>query len=109
MLLYETAMQVVPLMLIALFLDRRSSGERDIPARARKWYRMQDRIITCLCAVAFVVSLFVVAEVLDPSQLFTAVIIAALAGSLGLLFAQIWRRFDGLPPADDASEEGSAA
>lgn len=93
-LLYESAMQVVPLMLIALFLDRRGTADADIPARVRRWYRLQDKLITVLCAVAFVISLLVVAGSFEPNLVFRAIIVAALAGSIGILFAQIWRRFD---------------
>lgn len=94
MLLYESAMQVVPLMLIALFLDRRGSADGDLTPRMRRWYRLQDKLIAVLCAAAFFISLLVVAGSFEPNQVFSAVVIAALAGSIGILFAQIWRRFD---------------
>lgn len=92
-LLYEGALQVVPLLLIALFLDRRmaSSAANEKSRRLQRW---SSKFSLLLNAVAFLVSLFVVAGVLAASSATVAVVIAAVAGSIGLLCGQIWQRID---------------
>ena len=88
-------MQVVPLLLIALFLDRRSTADQTGTGRlAQVWFRLQNRIISVLGIVAFFVSMFVVAGVLEHTTITVSMVISALSGSVGLLFALIWRRFD---------------
>lgn len=95
-LLYEAAVQVVPLLLIALFLDRRIATDETTP-RARRWSRWSHRFSLVLNAIAFMVSLFILAGVMAASSLSTAVVISAVAGSIGLLCGQIWQRIDERP------------
>lgn len=92
-LLYEGALQVVPLLLIALFLDRRMGGSEQT-AQARRWQRWSSRFSLLLNALAFMLSLFIVADVLPAGPLTTGIVISAVAGSIGLLCGQIWQRID---------------
>lgn len=94
-------MQVVPLLLIALFLDRRSTADQTGTGwLARTWLRLQNRIIAILGIVAFFVSMFVIAGVLGHTTLTASVVISALSGSVGLLFSLIWRGLDTHPPSN---------
>lgn len=94
-------MQVVPLLLIALFLDRRSTADQTGTSRSAKlWLRLQNRIIAVLGIVAFFASMFVIAGVFEHTTLTASVVISALSGSIGLLFSLIWRRFDSHPPSN---------
>jgi fucose 4-O-acetylase-like acetyltransferase len=95
-LLYEAAVQVVPLLLIALFLDRRIANE-ETTARARRWHRWSNKFSLLLNAVAFMVSLFILAGVMPASSASMAIVISAVAGSIGLLCGQIWQRLDQEP------------
>ena len=95
-LLYEAAVQVVPLLLIALFLDRRIAND-ETTATARRWRRWSNKFSLLLNAIAFMVSLFILAGVLPASSLSMAVVISAVAGSIGLLCGQIWQRIDEAP------------
>lgn len=95
-LLYEAALQVVPLLLIALFLDRRIIGAATT-LRARRMQRWSSKFSLLLNAVAFLVSMFIVAGVLEGTSFTLAVVIAAVAGSIGLLCGQIWQRIDAEP------------
>lgn len=97
LLLYENAMQVVPLLLIALFLDNRSSADPSSTVRQRRLLRFQDRVIAGLGFIAFFTSMFVVAQVVGHSSLTSAIVIAALSGSIGSLFVLIWGRFGRQP------------
>jgi len=92
-LLYEAAVQVVPLLLIALFLDRRIPNE-ETTARARRWRRWSHKFSLLLNGIAFMVSLFILAGVMPASSFSTAIVISAVAGSIGLLGGQIWQRID---------------
>ncbi|SDD67568.1 hypothetical protein [Auraticoccus monumenti] len=85
MALYEIALQVVPVLMIALFLDARTAAHP--PLRAR----VQNRLYVGLCVGAFAVSLLVVAGVLRSGQATDAVVIAALTGCIILMAAQAWR------------------
>ncbi|MER5647065.1 hypothetical protein [Streptosporangium sp. NPDC002524] len=89
--LYDNAMQVVPVLLIALFLDTRGV-DRQTGHPPRRWENAQDRLFAVLGVVAFTVSMFVVAGVADGGRLTEAIVIAALSGCIGLLFARIWFR-----------------
>ncbi|BDZ51383.1 hypothetical protein GCM10025867_36240 [Frondihabitans sucicola] len=49
----------------------------------------------------------VVAGVIDASRITDSVVMAALAGAIGLLFGRIWRRFGPRrPPTDDSGRTG---
>lgn len=97
-LLYESAMQVVPLLLIALFLDRRIAND-GTTERAQRWQRWSSKFSLLLSAVAFLLSLFIVAGVMAASSFTVAIVISAVAGSIGLLCGQIWQRIDEQRPA----------
>ncbi|MGX6607888.1 hypothetical protein ACWKSP_38050 [Micromonosporaceae bacterium Da 78-11] len=90
--LYENAMRVVPVLLIALFLDTRSPDRRK-SRLARWWEDAQDRLFALLGVAAFMDSMLVVAAVVDDGQATAAIVIAALSGCIGLLLAKIWHRF----------------
>jgi len=92
-LIYEGAMQVVPLLLIALFIDNRPNQPEPRGRVAQGLVRFQDRAIAVLCFVSFFISMFVLGGAVPVSGFTTAVVIAALSGSIGLLFSTIWRRF----------------
>lgn len=94
--LYTTAMQTVPLLLIALFLDIRTPHEDSrMSQRLRRLQGAMDRIFAVLGFVAFMTSLLVVAGAIDAGPVAAAIVIAALSGSMGLLFSRIWGRFSG--------------
>ena len=105
--LYENAMQAVPLLLIALFLDGRVDTTHATTARSRKWERLQDRLFTLLGVIGFMTSMFVVAGVLTSSRITDGIVLAALSGCISLLFAQIWRRFDRRKPAAETTSTPS--
>lgn len=92
--LYQSAMEVVPLLRVALFLDDRAGDDEGMTARARSWQRLQDRVFTVFGLVGFVLSMVVVACSVDESRVTRAVVLVALGGCTGLLFARIWRRFE---------------
>jgi uncharacterized BrkB/YihY/UPF0761 family membrane protein len=92
-LLYEGALQVVPLLLIAIFLDGRIDPPQSTE-RAQRWHRWSNKFSLLLNALAFMLSLLIVADILPASSLTTAVVISAVAGSIGLLTGQIWQRLD---------------
>lgn len=95
--LYENAMQVVPLLLIALFVDNRSLTDTGQTYQGRRWLDLQNRAVAALCLIAFFTSVFVVAKVLPPSGVTNGIVIAALCGSIGLLFTFIWNKFRKAP------------
>jgi hypothetical protein len=103
--LYENAMQVVPVLLIAVFLDTRSSDDQPMSRRQRSWERVQGRAFAVLGVIAFMVSLFVVAGVLDGADLTEAIVISALSGCISLLLARIWRRFEHNQNEDEPAGE----
>ena len=91
--LYTTTMQMVPLLLIALFVDNRDDENRP-DTRQRHWQRVQDKTYALLAVAAFFTSMFVTSDVIDSSRFTTAIVLAALSGTMTLLLLQIWRRFD---------------
>jgi hypothetical protein len=93
MVLYEGAMQVVPVLLITLFIETRSSNGEARWAR-RRWAGLQDRIYAALGLAAFLVSMLVVAEIVSAGRIPAAIVIATLSGCMGLLYARIVQRFD---------------
>ncbi len=105
-LVYEGAMQVVPLLLIALFLDNRASTPEPRNRLGRGLMRFQDRAIAVLCLIAFFISMFVLVGTVPITALTNAMVIAALSGSIGLLFGTIWRRF--AATSDDGSASSSS-
>ncbi|GAA3767434.1 hypothetical protein [Micromonospora maritima] len=92
MVLYEGALQVVPVLLIALFIDTRSLG-RQGSRTMRRWENAQDRVYAALGVVAFMVSLFVVADIVADGPVTKAIIIATLSGCMGMLYVRILQRF----------------
>jgi hypothetical protein len=103
--LYTSTMEVVPLLLIALFLDNRNV--ESIPPRpVGRWYRLPDMTFTVLGITAFTTSMFVVAGVIVASRFTLAIVVTALSGAISLLSTQIWRRFEreGPRPSDSRRE-----
>lgn len=92
--LYTTTMEMVPLLLIALFVDNRDEEQRPRTIRTLRWQRRQDKTYALLAVAAFFTSMFVVSDVIESSRFTTAIVIAALSGTTTLLLLQIWRRFD---------------
>lgn len=90
MILYENALQVLPVLMIALFLDTRATasgvGERQRSAAN------QGRLYILLCVGAFAVSLSVISGLLVPGRVTQAVVLGALMGCTVLLAALAWRR-----------------
>lgn len=91
--LYTSTMEVVPLLLIALFLDNRNV-EAIPPKPKGRWHGLPDKIYTVLGITAFTTSMFVVADVIDASRFTLTIVITALSGAISLLSAQIWQRFE---------------
>ncbi|SBT40751.1 hypothetical protein [Micromonospora auratinigra] len=106
MILYEGALQVVPVLLIALFIETRSL-DRTGSRAMRRWENVQDRVYAALGLVAFMVSLFVVAEIVPAGRLPAAIIIATLSGCMGMLYVRILQRFarDGGRRRDQVSDD----
>ncbi|KZF03052.1 hypothetical protein O4160_18530 [Rhodococcus sp. IEGM 1401] len=94
MLLYETTMQIVPLLLITLFLDTRNEGEKGDSKWSRRWIHWQDRAFALLGLLAFITSLLIVAESAAATRVTSAVVISTLSMAIGLLFTRIWQRLD---------------
>lgn len=86
--MYEATVQVVPVLMIALFVDARTSTAN--PSRGT---RIQNRLYIVLSVGAFVVALLTVARLLTPNRLTEAVVLGALIGCIVLLGAQAWSRF----------------
>ena len=92
--LYTTTMQMVPLLLIALFVDNRDDDERARTSRRRRWEQGQNKTYALLAVAAFFTSMLVVSDVIDSSRFTTGIVISALGGTMTLLLLQIWRRFE---------------
>jgi len=92
--LYENAMQAVPLLLVALFLDSRIDSDKSDSERTRRWARFQDRLFTILGVIGFMTSMFIVAGIVPVSRVTDGIVLSALSGCISLPFVQIWRRFD---------------
>ena len=92
MALYEITVQVVPVLMIALFLDTRTAAPS--PGGPAVWPRVLNRAYIVLCVGAFVVSLLIVAGVFAPGRVTAALVIGALVGCISLMAAQAWTRFD---------------
>lgn len=88
--LYEITVQVVPVLMIALFLDSRVALART--ARSQRSERLQNAVFLMLCVVAFAVSLLIVADVLGQGRATDALVIGALIGCIGLMAVKAWRR-----------------
>ncbi|MGC5311487.1 hypothetical protein [Micromonospora zamorensis] len=91
-LIYEGAMQVVPVLLITLFIETRTS-DRQASRAMRRWAAVQDRGYAALGIAAFMVSMLVVADVVPAGRVPAAIVIATLSGCMGLLYARIQQRF----------------
>lgn len=86
--LYEATVQIVPVLMIALFVDSRTVNVH--PSRGAL---IQSRIYIVLSVGAFVVALLTVARLVGPSRLTEALVLAALIGCVVLMGAQAWSRF----------------
>ncbi|MCZ7438790.1 hypothetical protein O7598_20425 [Micromonospora sp. WMMC241] len=91
MILYEGAVQVVPVLLIALFIETRSV-DRQRSRTMRRWEKAQDRVYAALGLAAFMVSLLVVADIVAGSPVTKAIVIATLSGCMGMLYVRISQR-----------------
>jgi len=96
--LYEITVQVVPVLMIALFLDSRIALART--ARSARSERIQTGVFLFLCVGAFAVSLLIVADVLEEGRVTDALVISALIGCIGLMAAKAWRRLTVAPRGD---------
>ncbi|KJQ52708.1 hypothetical protein [Microbacterium sp. SA39] len=96
--LYEITVQVVPVLMIALFLDTRIALART--ARSARSERLQTAVFLFLCVGAFVVSLLIVADVLVRGRVTDALVISALIGCIGLMAAKAWTRLTAAPKRD---------
>lgn len=86
--LYLAALQVVPMLFIALFLDRRpgtSDDERHTLARLRFFHIT----VTILGLVAFSLSVFVVGSQITPPAWMGSIVTAALACAMAALGTQV--------------------
>lgn len=92
MVLYEGAMQVVPVLLIALFFDI-PSIDRPASRTMRRWADMQERVYAALGIVAFMVSMSIVADIASPGRVPAAIVVATLSGCMSLLYVRILQRF----------------
>lgn len=89
MAVYESALQVIPVLMVALFLDG-GAATRAAAERSRR-DQIQKRAYVALCVSAFAVSLCVVSGILDPGRSTQALVIGALMGCTALLAEQAWR------------------
>ncbi len=85
-------MQVVPVLLIALFIETRSI-DRQASRAMRRWADVQDRGYAALGVVAFMVSMLVVADIVAAGRAPAAIVIATLSGCMGMLYARISQHF----------------
>ncbi|MEU1364466.1 hypothetical protein ABZ356_32065 [Micromonospora zamorensis] len=92
MALYEMAMQVVPVLLIALFIDTRGT-DRPTTGAMRRWTEVQDRLYAALGVVAFMASMLVVADIVAAGRVPAAIVIATLSGCMAMLYVRILQRF----------------
>ena len=92
MILYENSLQVIPVLMIALFLDSRTTSPVG-PGRLQR-ADVQRRAYIVLSVGAFAVSLSVVSGILAPGSFTQAVVIGALMGCTVLMAAQAWRGTD---------------
>lgn len=79
---------------IALFLDSENTEDSLLTRFSRWWIRFQDKAFAVLGTLSFMTSLLIVAEVAEPSQVTTAIVITTLSLAISLLLARIWRRLD---------------
>ncbi len=86
--LYETTVQIVPVLMIALFVDARTSA-----APHSRSTRLQNRFYILLSVGAFVIALLTVAGIVGANRITEAVVLGALIGCVALLGAQAWTRF----------------
>jgi len=94
MALYETTVQIVPVLMIALFLDTRTASSGASGSSRSK--RIQERVFIVLCVGAFAASLLIVAGVLPAGVTTQALVIAALIGCIALMAEPAWRRSRGV-------------
>lgn len=90
MILYETTAQIVPVLMIALFLDTRTATATT--GRSPRSKRLQNRVFIVLCVGAFSASLLIIAGVLLDGVITQALVIAALIGCIALMAEPAWRR-----------------
>ncbi|WP_433389531.1 hypothetical protein [Micromonospora sp. KLBMP9576] len=93
MALYEMAMQVVPVLLIALFIDIRGTDRQAAGGAMRRWTAVQDRVYAALGVVAFMASMLVVADIVAAGRAPAAIVIATLSGCMAMLYVRILQRF----------------
>lgn len=112
--LYEAAMQVVPVLLIALFVDNRSKQRGTASRGAQIYALVQEQLTAVLAFLAFFVSMFVLSGAIEHSRWTNAAVVAGLAGASILLFSLVWRRLGPWPKKERrkqaaAHPDGSAA
>lgn len=93
MTLYEIASQVVPLLMIALFVDSRT-----VLSASRRADIVRSRVYVTLSTAAFIVAVLTVAGVLEPGVVTEAIVLGALLGCIVLLSVQAWARPRNPPP-----------
>ncbi len=105
--LYENAMQVAPVLLIALFLDNRTApGEgEDVGPGWTRWFEIQNNVIAALNVTSFSLSMFVVAGVLEDGLLLRTIILTTLGGSMGLLGSLVQQRLNQMQKPASGSKE----
>lgn len=109
MALYELTMQVVPLLMIAAFLDRPLNSSRP-GNRAIGWYnRFENRATAVLGFTGFSVAVLIVADIKEPDGFTKPLVISALIGSIAILLAQIWRRLDRETAAQRSADDDAQA
>lgn len=88
--LFLAAVQVVPMLFIPLFLDRRTADDsRDRSVRRLRLFHL---IVAALGLVAFSISVYVIRSESEPARWMRSVVTTALACAMAALSAQILLR-----------------
>lgn len=90
--LFLAAIQVVPMLFIALFLDRRNGDDPADEAARRTASRLRffHLLVASLGLIAFSLSVYVVGADIEPQGWMRSVVTAALACSMAALATQIF-------------------
>lgn len=88
--LFLAAVQVVPMLFIPLFLDRKTT--EDSSGRSVRGLRLFHLLVATLGLVAFSISVYVIGSETEPAGWMRSVVTTALACAMAALSAQILLR-----------------
>lgn len=88
--LFLTAIQVVPMLFISLFLDRNTDADTETKHAAT--LRLFHLLVAVLGLIAFSLSVYIVGSETEPASWMRSVVTTALACAMAALSAQILLR-----------------